>query len=267
VTGVVVGVGRAGSSGPAVRWACAEAAVRGVALALVHAWDEPLDLLVELVAGSLPDVSGPATSHAVQGAAAGVLLAQHPDLLVLGGHRGARRLPGITRACLHGAGCPVVVVPDSGHSERRRATRRVVVGVNGSAASLGALAWAAQEAQLQVADLVVVHAWQVHPTSARQVLQPALAMSGQQGAALDRLRGWVREALGTVDVELHAIHGGPLDRLLDLSADADLLVLGRGTPSGVGRWLHGAVSDDLTALAPCPVAVIPGLAKTVARAG
>jgi hypothetical protein len=64
-------------------------------------------------------------------------------------------------------------------------------------------------------------------------------------------------ATGPIEVELHALHGGPLDGLLDLSADAELLVLGHGTHSGVGRLLHGAVSDDLSALVPCPVAVIP----------
>jgi nucleotide-binding universal stress UspA family protein len=255
MAGVVVGVSRAGSSGPAVRWACAEAAVRGASLALVHAWDEPLDLGVELVPGTLPDVPGPATSRAVQGSAAEVLLAQHPELLVLGGRGGSRRISGVARTCLHRAGCPVVVVPDAEHPR----IRRVVVGVNGSAASRAALTWAAREARLQVADLVVIHAWQVHPTSPRHVLNPSQAVSGQQDAALERLRGWVRAELGTVEVELHALHGGPLDRLLELSTNADLLVLGRGIPTGIGRWLHGALSDDLGALAPCPIAVIPGL--------
>jgi nucleotide-binding universal stress UspA family protein len=225
---------------------------------LVHAWDEPLDLVVDLVAGSLPDVSCPVTSCAMQGPVAGVLLGQHPGLLVLGARGGARHVSGVTRTCLHRAGCPVVVVPDV----ERSATRRVVVGINGSAASRAALTWAAREARMQVANLVVIYAWQVHPTSPRHVLKPSLAKSGQHDAALDRLRGWVGAELGTIDVELQALHGGPLDRLLDLSADADLLVLGRGTPSGVGRLLHGALSDDLSALAPCPIAVIPGRSRS-----
>jgi nucleotide-binding universal stress UspA family protein len=65
--------------------------------------------------------------------------------------------------------------------------------------------------------------------------------------------------LGRVDVEVHAPHGGPLDAILELSTDVDLIVLGRATHSGAGRLLNGAVSDDLSGLAPCPVAVIPYL--------
>jgi nucleotide-binding universal stress UspA family protein len=254
------GMSQAERSGPALRWASAEAIVRGLALTLVHAWHEALDLSVELTADSLPGVPFPATSQVVQGEVATALLRQHPDLLVLGGRGGARRLSRNTRACLRRAGCPVVVVPDA----ERPVTRRVVVGVNGTAASLAALVWAANEALLQGAALAVVYAWQAHPTSVRQVLQPALAVQWQQGEAEDRLRRWVQPAVGQLEVELHAIHGGPLDGLLKQTANADLLVLGRGRASGFGRLLHGALSDDLSALAPCPTAVIPGLATSTA---
>jgi nucleotide-binding universal stress UspA family protein len=254
MAGVVVGVSRDGGSRPAVHWACGEAALRDLPLSLVHAWDEPLDLSIELASGSLPDVTFPATSHAARGNVPAVLLAQQPDVLVLGGHEGTPRLSGITRACLHRAWFPVVIVPAS----RPRATRRVVVGLNGSAASGAALAWAAQEARLRLADLVVVHIWQVHACSTAQVLRPARAIPLQQRAAQDRLRTWVQAQLGWVDMELHALHGGPLDRLLEVSVDAELLVLGHGVHAGFGRFLHAAVSDDLSALTPCPVAVIPG---------
>lgn len=261
MTGVVVGLSRTTTSGSAVRWAGAEAAVRGASLTLVHAWDDPLDVSVDLDAGSVPDVPGPVTSRAVSGPAAEVLLGLQPDLLVLGGRGGARRLTGVTRACLHRAACPVVVVPDTVH----RPTRRVVVGVNGSLASAAALAWAAREARLQGATLVVLYAWQVHPTTPGQVLRPSGAVAGQQSAAAARLRGWVQAQRATVEVELLAIHGGPLDGLLHLSVNADLLVLGRGlAPSGLGRLLHGTVGDDLGALAPCPVAIVPGQATTAA---
>jgi nucleotide-binding universal stress UspA family protein len=257
VTGVVVGVSRTTTSGSAVRWAGAEAATRGSTLTLVHAWDAPLDLSVDLEAGSLPDLLGAVTSRAKPGPAAEVLLGLQPELLVLGGGRGARHLSRVTRACLHRAACPVVVVPDVEY----RPIRRVAVGVNGSAASGAALAWAAHEAQLQGATLVVLYAWQMHPTSPQQVLRPSHALAGQQGAAFERLRDWVQAQRAIVAVELLAIHGGPLDGLLEVGLHADLLVLGRAAaPSGFGRLLHGTVGDDLVALAPCPVASVPGSA-------
>jgi nucleotide-binding universal stress UspA family protein len=132
-----------------------------------------------------------------------------------------------------------------------------VVGLNGSAASGAALAWAAREARLRLADLVVVHVWQVRARTSAQLLHPARARPEQQRAAQGRLRDWVRAQLGQVDIEVQALHGGPLDRLLEVSAGAELLVLGHGVHTGLGRFLHPAVSDDLSALVPCPVAIIP----------
>ena len=66
----------------------------------------------------------------------------------------------------------------------------------------------------------------------------------------------------TDDVEIRAVHGTALDRLLGLSRAADLLVVGHGAHGSIGRFLQGAVGDDMSALAPCPVAVIPELAST-----
>ena len=68
----------------------------------------------------------------------------------------------------------------------------------------------------------------------------------------------MRIVLGAdVAVEVEATYGGPLDALLDFGSDADLIVLGRRAHSGVSRLLHDALGNDLTSLAPCPVAVIP----------
>jgi nucleotide-binding universal stress UspA family protein len=255
VTGVVVGVTRTGASGTAVRWASVEASVRALPLALVHAWSLPLDVTVALSPASMPDLLTGATSSAAQGRAGPVLLAQQADMLVLGAREGAPHASHLTRHLLHQATCPVVVVPDVA----RPLTGRVVVGVCGSETSRVALRWAAEEARLRGALLVAVHAWQVRPTCAWEVFDPDRAVPAQRAAALDRLRGWVRAVVDPSEVELHATHGGPLDGLLEVARDADVMVLGRGNHSGLGRWLHGAVGDDLSGLAPCPVAVIPGL--------
>jgi nucleotide-binding universal stress UspA family protein len=254
MAGVVVGVSRTGGSGSAVHWACGEAALRDLPLTLVHAWDEPSELSIELAPGSQPDLTFAATSRAVRGDVPGVLLAQRPDLLVLGGHQATARRHPITRACLHRAWFPVVIVP----AARPPRSRRVVVGLNGSTASAAALTWAAQEARLRLADLVVVHVWQVRARTGGELLLPARARPEQQRAAQRRLRDWVQAQLGRVDIEMHALHGGPLDRLLEISADAELLVLGHGAHTGPARFLHPAISDDLSALVPCPVALIPG---------
>jgi nucleotide-binding universal stress UspA family protein len=237
----------------AVRWASAEAVMRGLPLRLVHAWDQPLDLSVDLGPESLPDLHAGATADAVYGPAAVVLLAREPELLVLGGHTGGRHLSHLTRSCLNRAACPVVIVPNT----ERPQTGRVLAAVHSGETSGNALRWAADEAQRRHAQLVVVHAWQVHPTSTRDLLQPTRAIPAQRDAAHDRLHAWVYSVLGNIDAELNTTHGGPLDALLHHSTDADLIVLGRGTHSGLGRMLHGTVGNDLSSLAPCPIALIP----------
>jgi nucleotide-binding universal stress UspA family protein len=259
VAGVVVGVGRASSSGPAVRWASSEAAVRGTSLTLVHAWTQPLDLSVDLTPDSLPDLVGAATSCAHQGAPLAVLLAHRPELLVFGGQSEAVHVPRLTRACLRYARCPVIVVPKS----ERPPTRRVVVGIGGTQGSGTVLQWAAQEARLRGADLVVAQAWQLIPRSAGDLLHPTRAALAQNVARLDRLSTWVHAALGTAAVEVLVPRGGPLDGLLDLAAEADLMVVGHRAHVGIGRLLLGVLSEDLSGLAPCPVAVIPDLRTPV----
>jgi len=262
MAGVVVGVHDVDSSGAAVRWASAAAELRGLPLTLMHAWSEPLDLTVDLDPGSLPDLVGPATSYAMHGPAAAALLALQPELLVLGGHHGARHITHLTRSCLDHVTCPVVVVPETEQS----LTGRIVVGVCGTQASSVALQWAAGEAQLRQAGLLVCYAWQVHPTSVQDVLHPARVIPAQQEAALERIHQWVRQVRGPFQIELQVTHGGPLDGLLEASTDADLIVVGRSVHLGMSRLLHGAVSDDLSGLAPCPVAVIPSAHAAAAPA-
>lgn len=253
MTGVVVGVSKGADTTVAVRWASTEAALRGLPLRLVHAWDTPLNLSIDLSPDCLPGLRCDATAHAVHGPASAVLLAEACDLLVLGGHTGARRPSHLTRSFLRHAACPVVIVPGA----QRPPTGRVLVGVNGSETSRDALRWAADEARRRLDRLVVLHAWQLHPKRARDVLRPARAIAAQEGAAHDRLHGWVHSVLGAVDAELMATRGAPLDALLRASAEADLLVLGRRTLSGVARLLGGAVASDLIGRASCPVALIP----------
>ena len=259
MAGVVVGVGKA-SDAAAVRWASAEATVAGLPLHLVHVWNQPMDTSVMLGPDSLPDLIGNATAWAIQGDVAATLLARRPQLLVLGGREDRAQPSKITRACVRHSDCAVVVVPD----RVRRPTSRVVVAVRFGDASRTALRWAVAEAERRLASLMVVHVWQVHPASAAEMVQPGRAIPLQRRAVNARLRSWVYETIGNVnvDVDIEAAHGGPLDALLEYAAEADLIVLGRRPHAAVSRLLHDGLGNDLTSLAPCPVAVIPHLTST-----
>jgi nucleotide-binding universal stress UspA family protein len=145
--------------------------------------------------------------------------------------------------------------------------RRVVVGVDGTGASVAAVTWAAREAALRGAVLHAVHAWQPAERG-RAPYAPgprALDRSADRRAAEDLLAEAVRMALA-VDgrsaegVVLEVVEGRPVPALLRCAAGADLLVLG-GASAGRGdaRPVPGHVGPVARAClrtAPCPVVVV-----------
>jgi nucleotide-binding universal stress UspA family protein len=140
--------------------------------------------------------------------------------------------------------------------------KRIVVGIDGSAGSMAALAWAAEEAKVHAATLVCVIAWEppvVYGSGFAPV--PSLPPDGayedaaraQLETALDRVVGRVEEPV----VERLVAEGPPAEVLLAAANDADLVVVGsRGHGSIVGMLL-GSVSQHCVHHAHCPVVVIP----------
>jgi nucleotide-binding universal stress UspA family protein len=252
MSGVVVGMRRGTQSATPIRWASAEADLRDLPLHLIHAWAEPVEVSVELGPQALPGLRRTATSTAVRGNPADVLLAQQPDILVLGSQPDSRHLSRLARTCLRQTACPVVIVPDT----IPPSTGRVVVAVSHGETSRETLRWAADEARRRQARLVVIHAWQLRASSAQELLRPSRAVDAHRGEAHDQLHAWVADVLGDIDADMNAVHGGPLDVVLQAAADADLLVLGRGTHTVLGRLIYDTVGNDLSSLAPCPIAFI-----------
>ncbi|WP_192909360.1 universal stress protein [Gandjariella thermophila] len=143
----------------------------------------------------------------------------------------------------------------------------VVVGVDGSADSVSALRWALKYAEERGDTVRVVHAWTDVPwydeltdlrrdqlaldrarseADAAQIVVDALRAAGVTGPAV---RGVVTE-------------GAPGAALVELSADADLLVVGAagtGQDPGFGRVPLGATARYVTRYAVCPVTVVRGV--------
>lgn len=136
----------------------------------------------------------------------------------------------------------------------------VLVGVDGSDQSIAAARWAQREAGLRGAPLTLVTAYSI----------PAYWGHGAEigGAVLDdsRLRDGVQALLDEVVAqldedgvrpELRVEVGDAAGVLVDLSAQADLVVVGaRGRGGFLGRLL-GSVSSALPGHAHCPVAILP----------
>ncbi|QNJ90941.1 universal stress protein [Mycolicibacterium fluoranthenivorans] len=139
----------------------------------------------------------------------------------------------------------------------------IVVAADGSPASRVAVDWAARDAELRGATLTVVH---VVPTGT-MVSWMDVPISEEYWAERDRLAEKVlTDALGVVAdaisehpsvvVQRRLLSAPVVPALVELSADADMVVVGCRGLGGVGRLLLGSVSSGLVHRAHCPVAVI-----------
>jgi nucleotide-binding universal stress UspA family protein len=181
---IIVGMDGSAQSADALRWAATEADARGGDLVAVLVWDLFNQHHADGSRRFDPDYGHPAADAAlatmVDGAlgaeaargverrtvcdipASGLLAAaEGADLLVVGarGHGGFQGLllGSVSQQCLHHATGPIAVV--HGVPAERVEGGRIVVGIDGSAASEAALRWALADAAARQAVLDVVHAW------------------------------------------------------------------------------------------------------------
>lgn len=144
----------------------------------------------------------------------------------------------------------------------RNASLGIVVGVDESPAATVAVQWAAREAELRKIPLTLVHAISPEVATWADARLPAGLARWQH----DRGRRLVDAAFKVV--EEASMRGGPAEvhceifssavvpTLVDLSKEAQLVVLGC---RGSGRWpgrLIGSVSSGLLRYAHCPVAIV-----------
>jgi nucleotide-binding universal stress UspA family protein len=147
--------------------------------------------------------------------------------------------------------------------ERRRPVsewKTIVVGVDGSPGSRKALTWAAAEAALHGADLVVLNVWEhtlLPPAGSVSVSERYVPDPSQRTA--EDLVQIIREVLGEeppVLVQPHVKQGRPAKVLIEESANADLLVVGKRGHGGFAGLVLGSVSQHVAAYAKCPVTVV-----------
>jgi nucleotide-binding universal stress UspA family protein len=134
----------------------------------------------------------------------------------------------------------------------------IVVGVDGSTQGEAALAFAAEEAALRGARLLIVCAWEIP-----MMMEPGV-YAGQSFEGLDDdAENMVQAAVARVDelqpsvaCEGKAIEGQPAAVLLKEGEQADMIVVGRHGHGGLASLLLGSVSQQVVRHAACPVVVV-----------
>jgi nucleotide-binding universal stress UspA family protein len=193
--------------------------------------------------------------------------AEDAGLIAVGSprRRGRALLGSTAERLLHGAPCPVAVVP-------RRFTRNgapETIGVafvdteEGREALRGAYALARRAgARLRVLTVVRVTLGMYAETEALTARRRAAyfeeVLGERQTAAVRAARQAVSE-LGDagVEVDVEAFVGDPAETLVDLSGQLDLLVCGSRGYGPLRAVLLGGVTRHVTAEAQCPVIVLP----------
>jgi nucleotide-binding universal stress UspA family protein len=135
----------------------------------------------------------------------------------------------------------------------------VVVGVDGSEDARTAAEWAVREATAHGVPLLLVHAWSL-PAVTSYGTQAAYPFEAIEKAAQELLTAeadHLRELAPDLDIETRLEYGSPIEVLLGLPAEHDLVVVGsRGVGRVVGLLL-GSVSQAVVTRAACPVLVVP----------
>jgi nucleotide-binding universal stress UspA family protein len=137
--------------------------------------------------------------------------------------------------------------------------KTIVVGVDGSKHAEAALEFAAEEASLREARLLVVYAWEIPMAFGPNAVYPAELLQGLPDEAESIVQGAVarvRDLQAQVACEGRAIEGHPAAVLLEEAEHADMLVVGSRGRGGFTSLLLGSVTQQVIHHALCPVVVV-----------
>ena len=136
---------------------------------------------------------------------------------------------------------------------------KIIVGVDGSDCSRRALRWAADEARRRNAQLIPIN---ISPSPLVTHFIGGYP-AAHQPEYLDLLRADLSQTVTTVlgpdpqlKIDPAVVRGNPAKVLIDLSADADLLIVGTRGLGGFAGKLLGSVSRDVAAHAHCTTVIV-----------
>ena len=142
--------------------------------------------------------------------------------------------------------------------------RGIVVAVDGSQASNAAAIWAAREAAMRKIPLTVVHAVTTPTASWPPVPYPeslAVRLEDEGKKAIMHAIKLAEEALPAdrkVTIHRELVYSSPALALINMSDEAQMIVVGTAGRGLLARGVLGSVSATVVRHAHCPVAVIHG---------
>jgi nucleotide-binding universal stress UspA family protein len=283
---VVVGVDGSKCDELAIRWATKEASMRRLPLRVVNVLDPPvmarpldIDLADRILTygreharqivddgaararSLLPDVE--VTPTVVTGQVVPALLAESADarLVVLGSGRrfdATRiRLGSVAAHVSAHATCPVIVARSPVTGELATALGRggIVVGVDGSAISEAAIAFAFEEASWRGLGLTVIHAWQMSRMPVTFDVAEATREAAEERVLAEALAGW-SEKYPDVQVVSRLVRDHPARALMEEAMGAVLLVVGSHGRGRFAEMVLGSVSQVVLRHASTSIAIV-----------
>ncbi|MGO4227648.1 universal stress protein [Arthrobacter sp. YAF34] len=275
---IVVGINGSAGSDAALTWALQRAARDRLPVIAIHAvddrWLSPDFQYHELIRESGMELLQKAQASAGEqapdvkvdielrhGGGGSVLrdISKEAAVIVVGGHE-KRRIDGgpMTDRALQvvaASECPVAVIP----AKPGTGAKGVVVGVDGSEESLQAVAFAAAEADLGGDELSVVLAFK----SPARWLEKQMPSSGLAETLVEENRIVLAESVAGLgdkypDLVVHQrleTNTEPAKALVDIAADARLLVIGSRGRGGLSRTVLGSTAHAVLLNVPCPTIV------------
>ena len=138
----------------------------------------------------------------------------------------------------------------------------IIAGVDGSAASNAAVSWAAREAAMRDVPLTLVHMLNTIVPTFPQIPLPSGVALWQEDDGRQVLEQAVKIAQDAVKPDRQIAitselkTSPPVPTLVDLSEEAEMIVVGSNGRGAVNRAVVGSVSSGVVRSAKCPVAVI-----------
>ena len=270
---IIVGFDGSPPACAALVWGAREAGLRHASLGILHSWPWPLHLTTQemgfvneaqqlvadgtaLVREVAPEVEVTTDIVADGPAAALMNAASSADLLVMGIQ--PARLGGSVASQVAGrAHCPVVLVPASARAKPEIA--QIVVGISGNAPAEAELGAAFAEAELHGARLTILHTWRDPLPTKQADLQPfyyssEAVLEQETRLVSEVIAGW-RTKYPDVDVLTWVEETHTRRLLIELAANADLMVLGSHRDTGQQLLALGSVTRSVVHHVACPILI------------